>query len=150
MAALAQALDVIEARGLPTWFPWAAALRGYALALSGHVDEGQALLERALERARALPFLFGHSQWVAWLAHTHLLAGRVDEARRLAEDSLTLSRRRGERGYEAWTLHVLGEVEARRGPDAPAARAFHRQSLALADELGMRPLADRCRAALGG
>jgi tetratricopeptide (TPR) repeat protein len=150
MAALAQALEVIEARGLPTWFPWAAALRGYALALSGHVDEGQALLERALERARALPFLFGHSQWVAWLAHTHLLAGRVDEARRLAEDSLTLSRRRGERGYEAWTLHVLGEVEARRGPDAPAARAFHRQSLALADELGMRPLADRCRAALGG
>jgi transcriptional regulator with AAA-type ATPase domain/tetratricopeptide (TPR) repeat protein len=150
MAALAAALEVIETRGLPTWLPWAAALRGHALALAGRVDEGAALLERALERAQALPFLFGHSQWVAWLAHARLLAGWVDEARRLGEESLALSRRRGERGYEAWTLHLLGEVEARRGPDAaPAARAFHRQALALAEELGMRPLVARCRQALG-
>ncbi|HEU4369604.1 MAG TPA: AAA family ATPase, partial [Methylomirabilota bacterium] len=146
MAALEPALAVIEARSLPTWYPWAAALRGYALALAGRADEGGALLGRAVERAVALPFLFGHSQWVGWLAHARLLAGHVDEARRLGEESLALSRRRGERGYEAWTLYILGEVEARRGPDArPAARAFHRQSRALADELGMRPLAVRCR-----
>jgi transcriptional regulator with AAA-type ATPase domain/tetratricopeptide (TPR) repeat protein len=148
-ATLAVALEVIEVRGLPTWFPWAAALRGYALALAGRLDEGQALLERALERATALPFLFGHSQWVGWLAHTRLLAGRLDEAASLAEESLALARRRGERGYEAWALHIRGEVEARRGPEhRAAARALHRQSLALAEALGMRPLADRCRAGL--
>jgi DNA-binding NtrC family response regulator/tetratricopeptide (TPR) repeat protein len=148
LAALAPALDVIEARGLPTWYPWAAALQGYALALSGRADEGRALLERAVERAVALPFLFGHSQWVGWLGHAQLLAGRVDEARRLGEESLALSRRRGERGYEAWTLYILGEVEARCGPDAlAAARSFQRQALDLADELGMRPLAGRCHLA---
>jgi transcriptional regulator with AAA-type ATPase domain/tetratricopeptide (TPR) repeat protein len=149
MEALTPALEVIEARGLPTWFPWAAALRGYALALSGRTQEGQALLERGLERAAALPFRFGQSQWTAWLAHTHLLAGRVDEARRLADESLALSRRRGERSYEAWTLHIRGEIEAGGGPAAwPTARRFHLQSLALADELGMRPLAGRCRLVL--
>jgi tetratricopeptide (TPR) repeat protein len=107
MQALAPALEIIEARGIPTWFPWAAALHGYALALSGHADEARDLLTRALERAVALPFLFGHAQWVAWLAHAHLLGGRLDEARRRGDEALRLARQRGTRGYEAWALYVL-------------------------------------------
>jgi tetratricopeptide (TPR) repeat protein len=144
LAALAPALDVIAARALPTWWPWAASLRGYALALSGRVDEGRTLLERTVARAEALPFLFGHTQWIAWLAHANLMAGRVDEAHRLAERSLTLARQRGERSYEGWTLQVLAEVEAHRKPDA--VRPLLHQALAIAEELGMRPLAARCRA----
>jgi predicted negative regulator of RcsB-dependent stress response len=49
MQAMEPALETIEARGIPTWQPWAAALRGYALALAGRLDEGRALLELALE-----------------------------------------------------------------------------------------------------
>ena len=150
MAALAPALEIIETRGLPTWFPWAAALQGYALALAGRVDEGIALLDRALERAVALPFLFGHSQWVAWLAHAHLLAGRPDLARGLGDEALRLSRQRGTRGYEAWALWVLGEIEARRGlASAPEAASLIRQARALAGTLGMRPLVERCDAVAG-
>ncbi|HSF03336.1 MAG TPA: hypothetical protein VLA62_10005, partial [Solirubrobacterales bacterium] len=146
---LAVALELIETRSLPTWFPWAAALQGYVLALSGRLDEGQALLERALERAQALPFLFGHSQWTAWLGHARLLAGRLDEAHPLGAEAVRLSRKRGERGYEAWALHIAGEVEAGRGSDgASAAAGFHRQALALAEEFGMCPLAERARRAL--
>jgi transcriptional regulator with AAA-type ATPase domain/tetratricopeptide (TPR) repeat protein len=143
--ALAPALEVIEARALPTWYPWAAALRGHALVLAGRVDEGQALLARAIERAEALPFLFGHSQWIGWLGHADLQAGRLVEARRRAEASLAFCRQRGERSYEAWTLHLLAEIAVREGGDATP---FLRQSLALAEALGMRPLAARCREAL--
>jgi transcriptional regulator with AAA-type ATPase domain/tetratricopeptide (TPR) repeat protein len=144
---LAPALEVIEARGLPTWFPWAASLHGYALALSGAIDEGRDLLEQALERAVRLPFLFGHSQWVAWLAHTHLLAGRGDQGRRLADEALQLSRQRGTRGYEAWALWVLAEVAA--GQDSVAeAESFARQARGAAEGLGMRPLVGRCQATL--
>ncbi|MGH7403326.1 MAG: ATP-binding protein, partial [Candidatus Rokuibacteriota bacterium] len=146
MRGLADALDVIEARDLPTLFPWAAALQGRALALAARAAEAVPLLERAIERAQALPFLFGHSQWVAWLAHAQLLAGRPGEARRRAEEALRLSRERGERGYEAWALHVSGEVEARSAPAAAA--GLQRQALALAQELGMRPLAARAHLAL--
>jgi tetratricopeptide (TPR) repeat protein len=145
-AALGGALEIIETRGLPTWFPWAAALQGYVLVLSGRPAEGLTLLERAVDRAQALPFLFGHSQWVAWLAQAHLLAGRPEEARRLSSEALRLSRERGERGYEAWALHIAGEVEA--GDSGAAAIAHQRQALALAQELGMRPLAARAQAAL--
>ena len=145
MTALEPVLEIIETRGLPTWFPWAGALRGYALALSGRADEGVALLERALERAVALPFLFGHSQWVAWLAHAQLLAERLDAARRLGQEALRLSRQRGTRGYEAWALWVLGAIEARRGPAGAAeAESLTRQGRALAETLGMRPLVGRC------
>jgi tetratricopeptide (TPR) repeat protein len=140
------ARQTIEARGIPTWQPWAASLRGYALALAGHLDEAQALLELALERAVALPFLFSHAQWMAWLAHTHLLAGRVADARRLGEEALQLSRQRGTRGCEAWALYVLGEVEAREGRGAP--EAFGRRGVALAQALGMRPLIERGQARL--
>ena len=146
MQVLAPALEIIEARGIPTWFPWAAALHGYALALSGRADEARDLLTRALERAVALPFLFGHAQWVAWLAHAHLLGGRLDEARRRGDEALRLARQRGTRGYEAWALYVLAEVEARRS--VAEAESFARQARALAETLGMRPLVERCDAVL--
>ncbi|RPH84278.1 MAG: hypothetical protein EHM88_04725 [Candidatus Rokuibacteriota bacterium] len=146
MQVLAPALEIIEARGIPTWFPWAAALHGYALALSGRADEARDLLTRALERAVALPFLFGHAQWVAWLAHAHLLGGRLDEARRRGDEALRLARQRGTRGYEAWALYVLAEVEARRS--VAEAESFARQARALAETLGMRPLVERCAAVL--
>jgi hypothetical protein len=48
-----------------------------------------------------LRFFFGHSQWVAWLAHAHLMAGQMDEAGEQADEALRLSRQCGQRGYEA-------------------------------------------------
>jgi tetratricopeptide (TPR) repeat protein len=145
MQILEPALEVIRARGIP--IPWATALRGYALALSGRPEEGCTVLAGGLEEADRLRFFFGHSQWVAWLAQAHLMAGQMDEARRRGEEALRLSRERGQRGYEALALYVVGEVTVREGA-RPAAEPHYRQALALADELGMRPLADRCHAAL--
>ena len=81
VAAIDAALDLMATRGIPTWFPWAASIKGYALALSGDAAQGAPLLEQALQRAAALPFLVGHSQWVAWLAHALLVAGAGDRAR---------------------------------------------------------------------
>jgi hypothetical protein len=72
----------------------------------------------------------------------------VEAAHGLAERSLALARQRGERGYEAWTLQVLAEIEAQRKPDA--VRPLLHQALALAEALGMRPLAERCRTVLAG
>ena len=145
MQILEPALEVIRARGIP--IPWATALRGYALALSGRPEEGCTVLEGGLEEADRLRFFFGHSQWVAWLAQAHLMAGQMGKARHRADEALALSRGRGQRGYEALALYVLGQIEAQEGARA-AAEPLYRQALALADELGMRPLADRCRAAL--
>jgi len=137
-----RALAVSQSRDVPAWMPWLAGVRGYALALSGRVPEGIKSLELSLARAVALPFLFGHSQWQAWLAHAHHLAGHGEEAARFAAEALSSSRERGERGYEAWALWVQGEI----GGDAAAAAAH--EGMLIADELGMRPLVARCELTL--
>ena len=55
-----------------------------------------------------------------------------------------------ERGNQAYALRLLGDIAARREPPAiESAEAHYRQGLALAEELGMRPLQAHCHLGLG-
>ena len=79
-----------------------------------------------------------------------LFSGRTDEAGRLGPQALELARARKSRGQEAWALHTLGEIAASREPlDTGAAEGLHREALALAVGLGMRPLVAHCHLGLG-
>ena len=79
-----------------------------------------------------------------------MLAGHLDEAHALAERALALARGHQERGHETYALHLLGDIAARREPpEREEAEAHYRQALALADELGMRPLVAHCHRGLG-
>jgi len=82
------------------------------------------------------------------LGETYLLADRLEDARDVAQRVLTLASGRGQRHYEGWALHLLGAVAARRDA-ADHAEHHYRQSLALAEELGMQPLAACCHLGLG-
>jgi class 3 adenylate cyclase len=63
---------------------------------------------------------------------------------------LTHTRTYKERGNEAYALHLLGEIAARREPpESDQAEAHYCQALALAEELGMRPLQAHCHCDLG-
>jgi hypothetical protein len=63
---------------------------------------------------------------------------------------LTFSRAHQERGHEAYALRLLGEFHARREPpEVEPAATHYRQALALAEELGMRPLQAHCHLSLG-
>ncbi len=91
-----------------------------------------------------------HSLHVAWLGEEHLLSGRPDEAAVHGTRSLELSRERKERGNEAWALRLLGEIHSHPDAlDAEKAEVHYQQALALASELGMRPLQAHCRKGLG-
>jgi tetratricopeptide (TPR) repeat protein len=80
----------------------------------------------------------------------YLLAGRLEEAHEHARHALELSCTHKARGNEAWTLRLLGEIAARREPsESMEAEAHYRQALALAEELGMRPLQAHCHRGLG-
>jgi hypothetical protein len=61
-----------------------------------------------------------------------------------------LARQRGERGYEAWALRLLGEIASHPDhPDVATAEEHYAAALALASELGMRPLVANCHLGLG-
>src|SRR5262249_37434301 len=61
-----------------------------------------------------------------------------------------LARQQKDRGDEAHALHQLGVVYAHASPpDVVQAEAHYQQALALAEELGMRPLQAHCHHGLG-
>ena len=91
-----------------------------------------------------------HARWVAWLSEVYRLAGRGEEAWQHACQALDLTRQHKERANEALALHQLGTVYAHAAPpDAAQAAAHYQQALALAEELGMRPLGAHCHRGLG-
>jgi tetratricopeptide (TPR) repeat protein len=83
------------------------------------------------------------------LADAELQAGHLDEADCLAGRALSLARAHGERGSEAYALHVLGEIFVRRVPiQQTQAEDRYLQALDVAETLGMRPLQAHCRYSL--
>ena len=55
-----------------------------------------------------------------------------------------------EPGHEAWAVRPLGDIAAqRKPPERERAEAPYRQALALASELGMRPLQAHCHLGFG-
>jgi DNA-binding SARP family transcriptional activator len=125
-------------------FPVMAARLGKAYLLGGRVADALEILHVAVRCA--FPTQMACS---LTLAEAYLEAGRVDEARRLAEGVLATVQQLGERGTCAWGLRLLGEVAARSEPaDLETAHSRYRAALDLADELGMRPLAAHCHLGL--
>jgi tetratricopeptide (TPR) repeat protein len=120
-----------------------AAYLGYAYARRGRLPEALALLTEAVEGAPLEALTIRH------LGEGHLLVGRRDEAIRLALRALEVSRR-GARGGEAWTLHLLGVIAASALPvEAATTEARFHEAAELAGSLGMRPLTAHCHLGLG-
>jgi len=128
----------------------AASFTGGVYARAGRLADGIALLEEGAERGAAVGFELFQPEALAFRAEAYLAAGHLAEASRAAHQALDRSRAGKQRGYEADTLHVLGEIQSREQPPDPVgAEESYRQALALAGELGMRPLAARCHLGLG-
>jgi class 3 adenylate cyclase/tetratricopeptide (TPR) repeat protein len=123
---------------------------GSAYALQGRLAEGQALLEEAISENIHTGGLLNHSLYVARLSEVCRLAGRGEEAWQHAHQALDLARQHRERANEALALHQLGVVYAHADPpDIEQAEAYYQQALALAEELGMRPMQAHCHLGLG-
>jgi tetratricopeptide (TPR) repeat protein len=139
-------LGLCQTLNFPIWFPAAASVLGYVYALAGRVAEAIPLLEQAT----SMSIMVFHALALAWQSEASLLAGRMDEALALAERALKVCREHKERGHEAWALRLLGDIAAQRHPPAAEpAEDYYRQAMALADELGMRPLLAHCHLSLG-
>jgi tetratricopeptide (TPR) repeat protein len=123
---------------------------GAVFVLQGRLAEGRALLEEAVSAGVRTGGLQGQARRCAQLSEACRLAGHGAEAGQHARQALDLARLHKERGNEALALHQLGMVHAHADPsDVAQAETFYHQALALADELGMRPLQAHCHRGLG-
>ena len=143
---LEQALARCRAADIALFSHTIAGHLGLAYALSGRVAEALPLFEQMVEQEMASPQ--GHAPLLK--GQGYLLAGNLEEARALAERALVLSQTHKARGNEAWSLRLLGEIARDGHPlDIAQAETHYRQALALAAELGMRPLQAHCHHGLG-
>ncbi|MBI4637541.1 MAG: tetratricopeptide repeat protein, partial [Candidatus Rokubacteria bacterium] len=146
---LERGLEVCQVAQVVMVFPLMTSWLGCAYALSGRMAEALPLLEQAVEQAASL-FQGWQSPVIISLGQGYLLAGRVEDAMRLAANVLELTRERKERGSEAQALRLLGEIASRVDPpDGETAEGYYRQAIARAAELGMRPLVAHCHLGLG-
>jgi DNA-binding SARP family transcriptional activator len=149
MPQLETSLQEFRAAGLSAWSFAAAAMLGYAYVMAGRAWDGIPLLQEAVEQVargrRTREALF-----MSYLCEAHLLARQPEQAFELAERALALSRERHERATEARILLLLGEISAQGvDRDEPAAERHYDAALALAGELGLRPLAADCHLGFG-
>ena len=148
--ALERALEICQGVDSPPLFHAVSSTLGYAYALSGRTGDAIRLLEQTVERPVMMRAQQSQSLRTIWLSEAYLLAGREADARAAAQRALGLARQHKERGHEAYTLRLLGEIAAREDPlDIGKAEDHYRQALALAEELGMRPLLAHCHVGLG-
>jgi tetratricopeptide (TPR) repeat protein len=147
---LERAVGLCQDADIRQSFPKVAAALGAAYTLAGRVADAVVLLTQALEQTMAMGRVDCQALCHLSLGEAHLLAGRLEEAQALAERTLTLVHEHQERGNEAYTLRLLGDITARREPpERDQAEASYRQAITLAEELGMRPLQAHCHRGLG-
>jgi tetratricopeptide (TPR) repeat protein len=74
----------------------------------------------------------------------------LEETHAPTDRALAYAREHEERGHQTYALRLLGDIAAQREPpQIEPAEASYRQALALAEELGMRPLQAHCHRGLG-
>jgi class 3 adenylate cyclase/tetratricopeptide (TPR) repeat protein len=131
-------------------WPFIASALGAAYTHAGRLVEALPLLEGSVERAAAMKLKANQSIRLVRLAEAHVRAGRPESAFPLAAQALDLAQEHRERGHEAHALRLLASIEIER--EAPAldrAEEGYRKALALAEQLGMRPLQGHCHLGLG-
>jgi tetratricopeptide (TPR) repeat protein len=147
---LERAVGLCQEWHIPLFLPRYTAALGLTYALAGQVAAGLALVEQGMEQVVARGRPRGLALVVTWLSEAYLLAGRLQEAHQRAAQAADLARQYQQRGTQAWALWLLGESTARQAClEIEPAASHYRQALALAEELGMRPLVAHCHHGLG-
>jgi tetratricopeptide (TPR) repeat protein len=136
-----------QAHAFITRFP---STLGAAYTLSGRGAEALLLLEQSAEDSVATGLLSYYAQSLIHLSGAYLLTGRIEDATAVAEYALTYCLEHKERGNEAMALCTLGDIAVQHASlDGEQAQTHYLQALALAKELGMRPLHAHCYRGLG-
>jgi tetratricopeptide (TPR) repeat protein len=150
LSQLERAMRICQDVDLSGWFPRVAAALGTAYTLAGRIADAGALLTQAMEQGIATEMVVQQALCHLSLGEAQLLASRLEEGHTLAQRALAHAREHQEQGHQAYALRLLGDIAARREPlEGEQTEAHYQQALALADELGMRPLVAHCHHRLG-
>ncbi|WNG56206.1 AAA family ATPase [Archangium gephyra] len=124
------------------WLCWSTLLKSWALAELGQVEEGLALMLRALEEWEHSGFVGGTLHNFTMLADIYLKLGRAEEGLAAIEHALTPEKLAGETSFEAYAHLVRAQLLLLRG-QVPEAREAFLRVLEIARRQGARIYARR-------
>ena len=97
-----------------------------------------------------MKLMANHPLRLVRLVEALVRTGQFESAFPIVAQALELAQEHRERGHEAYALRLLGDIWATRDvPDFDRAEEHYRKSLALAEQLGMRPLQGHGHLGLG-
>jgi tetratricopeptide (TPR) repeat protein len=149
IAWLERAVEISRQPGLASFYATIGARLGLAYAYAGRPDDAFPVLHEALERAQHRARI-AEATAILCLGEALMLTGRLDGGLVLVRRALALARGRSERGMEARSLWLLGEIRARSRPAEGEDPVNHyREAMTLGAERSMRPLVAHCHLGLG-
>ncbi len=147
---LARALSICRDAHLTVWQAIPASLLGQCLVTLDRKEDGISLLEEGVRLSDELGVRAYLARWATLLGEGLLLTGDIARATENGERALALAQAHGERGHEAAALRLLGDIAASQGPPrVSVATERFTAAIALAEELGLRPLLARAHLGLG-
>jgi class 3 adenylate cyclase/tetratricopeptide (TPR) repeat protein len=147
---LARALSICRDSSLTVWQAIPAALLGQCLVTLDRKEDGLSLLEEGVRLSDEVGVKAYLARWATLLGEGFLATGDALRAGEIGERALALARAHGERGHEAAALRLLGDVAASQQPaQLTTATERYTAAIAIAEELGLRPLLARTHLGLG-
>jgi tetratricopeptide (TPR) repeat protein len=147
IAVLEPAVKICREKGFVGWLMLAVAALARAYARAGRAEDAIRLAKEGVALQEGTGATVNRAYLHLNVAWACLAAGRLDEAEAAVATALEFAGRQGERAWQAWGAFILGETARARGDRAAAAQRYD-EAQELAEELAMRPLVERCRAAL--
>jgi class 3 adenylate cyclase/tetratricopeptide (TPR) repeat protein len=120
---------------------------GRAYVLAGRSAAAIPLIQESIDLQEGASVYVQRTLQHTALAMAHLDLGDPELAEADLKKALEFAERNGEHSWEGWARLVWGELALYRGDRATAAQHFD-EAQEIAEGLGMRPLLERCRAAL--
>ena len=143
-------MGICQEANLSGLFPRIALILGEAYTLGGRVADAVPLLTQTMEQATTTEMEVDQALCSLSLGEAQVLAGRLEEAHALASGRWRMPV--STRNVATRRMPCASSATLRRGANlwrASQAEAPYHQALALADELGMRPLLAHCHRGLG-
>jgi class 3 adenylate cyclase/tetratricopeptide (TPR) repeat protein len=135
---------------MPAFYPPFAGDLAVVYALTGRTVEALGLAERGVRQALGMQRLGRLALITAHVGEVRLIAGEHAAAVAEGRRALALAEAHQERGNKVYALRLLGLAAGEASPPAiEEARGHYTEALAIAGDLGMRPLAARCHLGLG-
>ncbi len=128
LAWLERAVGLCQAADLSAYAPRMAAALGAAYTMAGRTAEAMSLLTRVLSQSVAGDRIGYQVLCCLALGESERLAGCLEEAHTHADRALALARKHHERGHEAYSRHLLGDIAAHRDPRSTLAEAHYQQA----------------------